>query len=189
MHTVTAREPLSRSLAPSLLSPDERTTLLWVCGALFPRLDPVGGDDSELFTADAVSLGVPAAIEEALAAVPPEQVQDFRLLLRALDHPLFMLGLAGKARSFRSLRAEERERVLLSMATSSIPLARKGFQAVKRLASFLFYSLMDERRGNPTWNGIAYVPPPNVAACDAALHLTSIDGPTQLEADACVIGS
>ena len=135
MQTVAAREPLSRSLAPSLLSPDERTTLLWVCGALFPRLDPVGGDDSELFTADAISLGVPAAIEEAHAAVPTEQVQDFRLLLRALDHPLFMLGLAGKSKSFRSLRTEDRERVLLSMATSSVPPARKGFKAVKRLAS------------------------------------------------------
>jgi choline dehydrogenase-like flavoprotein len=160
-----------------------------VCGTLFPRLDPAPGDEPELFTADGVSLGVPAAIEEALAAVPAEQVQDFRLLLRALDHPLFMLGLAGKPRSFRSLRAEERERVLLSMATSSVPLARKGFQAVKRLASFLFYSLMDERRANPTWNGIGYVPLPNAAARDTSLRLTNVDGPVQLEADACIIGS
>ena len=136
-----APELFARSLAPSLLSPDERTTLLWVCGALFPRLEATGGDDAELFTADAISLGVPGAIEEALAAVPQEQVQDFRLLLRALDHPLFVLGIIGKAKSFRSLRAEDRERVLLAMATSSVPLARKGFQAVKRLASFLFYAL------------------------------------------------
>ena len=189
MSTLSAHEPLTHSLAPSLLSPDERTTLLWVCGALFPRLDPVGGDDHELFSADAVSLGVPAAIEEALAAVPAEQVQDFRLLLRALDHPLFMLGLAGKARSFRSLRADEREKVLLSMATSAVPLARKGFQGVKRLASFLFYSLMDERRGNPTWNGIGYVPLPNAPARDAALKLTNAQRPVQLEADVCIVGS
>jgi choline dehydrogenase-like flavoprotein len=189
MPTLSAQEPLTRSLAPSLLSPDERTTLLWVCGALFPRLDPAGGDDHELFTADAISLGVPAAMEEALAAVPAEQVQDFRLLLRALDHPLFMLGFAGKARSFRSLRADERENVLLSMATSAVPLARKGFQAVKRLASFLFYSVMDERRGNPTWNGIGYLPLPNAPARDAALKLTNVDGPVQLEADVCVVGS
>ncbi len=189
MHTLSAHEPLSRSLAPSLLSPDERTTLLWVCGAFFPRLVPEAGDDRDLFTADAISLGVPAAMEEALSAVPAEQVQDFRLLLRALDHPLFMLGLAGKARSFRSLQTDEREKVLLSMATSAVPLARKGFQAVKRLASFLFYSTMDERRSNPTWNGIGYVPVPNAPARDAALKLTTVDGPIQLEADACVIGS
>ena len=187
--TTTTPELFAHSLAPSLLSPDERTTLLWVCGALFPRLEATGGDDAELFTADAISLGVPGAIEEALAAVPQEQVQDFRLLLRALDHPLFVLGIIGKAKSFRSLRAEDRERVLLAMATSSVPLARKGFQAVKRLASFLFYSLMDERRRNPTWRGIGYAPIPTMPARDAALTLTHIDAPIQLEADVCIVGS
>jgi choline dehydrogenase-like flavoprotein len=189
MMTTTTPERFAHSLAPSLLSPDERTTLLWVCGALFPRLEATGGDDAELYTADAVSLGVPGAIEEALAAVPQEQVQDFRLLLRALDHPLFILGIIGKAKSFRSLRAEDRERVLLAMATSSVPLARKGFQAVKRLASFLFYALMDERRGNPTWRGVGYAPLPTTPARDAALTLTHIDAPIQLDADACVVGS
>jgi choline dehydrogenase-like flavoprotein len=172
-----------------MLSPGERTTLLWVCGALFPRLEAAGGDDPGLFGADAVSLGVPGAIEEALAALPPEQVQDFRLLLRALDHPLFVLGIAGKAKPFRALRAEERERVLLTMATSSVPLARKGFQAVKRLAAFLFYALMDERRTNPTWHGIGYAAAPNAAARDAALTLTNVDAPAQLEADVCIVGS
>jgi len=185
----SAPKRFAHSLAPSLLSPDERTTLLWVCGALFPRLEATGGDDAELFAADAISLGVPGAIEEALSAVPQEQVQDFRLLLRALDHPLFVLGIIGKAKSFRSLRAEDRERVLLAMATSSVPLARKGFQGVKRLASFLFYALMDERRGNPTWRGVGYAPMPTMPARDAALTLTHIDAPVQLEADVCVVGS
>jgi choline dehydrogenase-like flavoprotein len=187
--TLIRSDATNHALAPSLLSPSERTTLLWVCGALFPRLDPAGSDEPNLFSADAVSLGVPAAIEESLAAVPPEQLQDFRLLLRALDHPLFVLGIAGKAKAFRSLRAEERERVLLTMATSSVPLARKGFQAVKRLASFLFYSLMDERRANPTWYGMGYLPSPNGAAREAALTLTNVDAPAQLEADACIVGS
>lgn len=163
--------------------------MLWVCGALFPRLEAAGGDEPGLFGADAVSLGVPGALEEALAAVPAEQVQDFRLLLRALDHPLFVLGIAGKAKPFRALRAEERERVLLAMATSSVPLARKGFQAVKRLAAFLFYALMDERRTNPTWHGVGYAALPNGAARDAALELTNIDAPVQLEADVCIVGS
>ena len=189
MTVSTRRDPLTRTLAPSLLSAAERTTLLWVCGALFPLLEPQAGDDAELFAADAISLGVPAAIEEALAAVPVEQVQDFRLLLRALDNPLFVLGFSGKAKAFRSLRADDRERVLRAMATSAVPLARKGFQAVKRLASFLFYSLMDERRVNPTWRGIGYTPSVNAPGREAALRLRNIDAPVQLEADACVIGS
>ena len=189
MHTSTSREPLTASLAPSLLSAAERTTLAWVCGALFPRLDAAGGEDTDLFAADAISLGVPAAMEEALAAVPPEQVNDFKRLLRALDNPLAMIALAGKARAFRSLPAEAREKALLRMATSRLPLARQGFQAVKRLASFLFYALMDERRLNPTWKAIGYAPSPNAPARDAALTLTSVGAPAQWEADACVIGS
>ena len=189
MATSTRQEILSRSLAPSLLSPSERTTLLWVCGALFPRLEPAPGDEPRLFEADAIALGVPAAMEEALAAVPPEQLQDFRLLLRALDNPLFVAGMAGRPKPFRSLGAADRERVLLAMATSSIPLARKGFQAVKRLAAFLFYSVMDEHRSNPTWNAIGYLPSANPPAREAALKLTKIDTPTQLDTDVCIIGS
>jgi choline dehydrogenase-like flavoprotein len=189
MATSTRQEILTRSLAPSLLSPGERTTLLWVCGALFPRLEAEAGDDPALFQADAISLGVPAAMEEALAAVPPEQLQDFRLLLRALDNPLFVAGIAGRPKPFRSLGSADRERALLAMATSSIPLARKGFQAVKRLAAFLFYSVMDEHRSNPTWPAIGYLPSLNPPAREPALTLTKIDAPAQLEADACIVGS
>src|SRR5437588_9840425 len=180
-------DQINHSLVPSLLSPGERTTLLWICGALFPRLEAAGGDDPALFAADAVSLGVPAALEEALAAVPPEQLQDFRLLLRALDHPLFVLGIAGKAKSFRSLRAEEREKVLLTMATSSGPLARKGFQAVKRLTSFLFYALMHEPRPNPPSPRTGYHPPPDGAACQRALAPTEIHPHPHLHGDVVII--
>jgi choline dehydrogenase-like flavoprotein len=188
--TVSTRpDRLTRTLAPSLLSVAERTTLLWVCGALFPRLEAGAGDESQLFAADALSLGVPAAMEEALAAVPEEQVKDFRLLLRALDNSVFVLGFAGKPKPFRSLRTEDRERVLLAMATSSLPLARKGFQAVKRLAAFLFYSLMDEQRVNPTWRGIGYTPSANEPARQAALRLTNITTPVHLDADVCIVGS
>ena len=59
------------TFSPSVLSAAERVTLVWVCGALFPRLEPRGGDDPGLFAADALALGVPAAMEQALASVPP----------------------------------------------------------------------------------------------------------------------
>jgi choline dehydrogenase-like flavoprotein len=174
---------------PSVLAPAERLTLSWVCGALFPRIDPAAGDDPALFSADALSVGVPAAMEEALASLPREQANDFRLLLRALDNPLFIVALVGRTRSFRSLSADDRERALLAMATSSIPLARKGFQALRRLASFLFYSMMDEQRTNPTWRGIGYTASENVPAREAALRLTIVNAPTRLECDVCVVGS
>ena len=177
------------TFSPSVLSPAERVTLVWVCGALFPRLEPRGGDDPGLFAADALALGVPAAMEEALASVPPGQARDFRRLLRALDNPLFILTLVGKPRVFRGLSATDRERALLAMATSRLAPVRRGFQALKRLASFLFYASMDERRDNPTWRGIGYVPSANSPPAKPALRLTTIDRPTRLECDACVVGS
>src|SRR5438874_11481988 len=120
MDTLIRSDTINHALVPSLLSPNERTTLLWICGALFPRLEAARGDDPALFAADAVSLGVPGALEETLAAVPPEQLQDFRLLLRALDHPPFVLGIAVKAKSFRSMRADVRDYVQLKMDTRSV---------------------------------------------------------------------
>jgi choline dehydrogenase-like flavoprotein len=48
---------------------------------------------------------------------------------------------------------------------------------------------MDERRTNPTWHGIGYAAVPNGIAGDAALKLTNIDAPIQLEADVCIVGS
>ena len=177
------------TLTPSLLSSSERVTLAWVCGALFPRLEPGAGDDATLFGADALTLGVPAAMEEALAVVPAAQASDFRRLLRALDNPFVLLALIGRPRPFRVLSAADRQRALLAMATSSLPLARRGFQALKRLASFLFYAVMDERRANPTWRGIGYAPSENPPARDAALRLTAVTGPAKLECDVCVVGS
>src|SRR5207248_627843 len=56
-------------------------------------------------------------------------------------------------------------------------------------AALRFYALMDERRTNPTWNGIGYVPMPNVTARREALSLTNVDAPVHLEADACIVGS
>ncbi|HKO15592.1 MAG TPA: GMC family oxidoreductase [Gemmatimonadaceae bacterium] len=181
--------PAGSALAPSLLSPQERTTLAWVCGSLFPQLEAGPGDDAAFFAADAVSLGVPAAMEEALSALGEAQVNEFRRLLRLLDQPLFALSLTGKPKPFRALHATDRERLLLAMATNQLPPLRRGFQALRRLAAFLFYSLMDEQRRNPTWSGIGYTPSANPPSRDAALALTHIAGPTTLDCDVCIVGS
>lgn len=190
METATRIASFVNALAPSLLTPEERVSLAWACGALFPRLEPATDrDDAALFAADAITLGVPAAIEEALTAVPAEQLADFRRLLRAFDSRLGMLTLAGTPHPLRTLAAPERERALLSMSTSRLPQARRGFQAIKRLASFLFYSLMDDNRRNPTWPAMGYEPSANLPPRGPALQLTAIDGPTTLECDVCVVGS
>jgi len=171
------------------LAPAERRTLAAVCEALLPALSPEPGDDARLFALDAGSLDLAAAIEGAVGTLRPEQRADFRRLLRLLEQPLVMLPLAGRARSFTGRPADLRERALVAMATSRLEPLRTGFQVLKRLATFLFYSVRPGGGDNPAWGPLGYVRSPRPPAVAAGLSLTAIDGPTTLDADVCVVGS
>jgi len=174
-----------------LLSPPERATLEAVCETLLPELAAEAGDDPRLFGLDAAGLGIAAEIERAAGEMSAAQQADFRRLLRLLARPALMLPLAGLARPFAALPPARRERALLAMATSRLEPLRTGFQAFKRLAAFLFYSLCPEGGENPTWRPIGYVrstnppPPPGVPR----LRLDPIASPAALDADVCVVGS
>ena len=79
---------LARSInppEPTLLPPAERRTLEAACQALLPALAAETGDDPRLFALDALSLGVPAALEQALTTLDAPQQAQFRMLLRALE--------------------------------------------------------------------------------------------------------
>jgi choline dehydrogenase-like flavoprotein len=86
------------------------------------------------------------------------------------------------------MRATDRERALVAMSNSVLPVVRTGYQALKRLATFLFYSVTGDARTNPSWRALGYgVPAP--ATGESALNITRITQPTTLEADVCVVGS
>jgi choline dehydrogenase-like flavoprotein len=111
------------------------------------------------------------------------------LLLRSLEQPATVRVLGGPARPFSKLGHSQREQVLLSLATSPLPQLRAGFQAIKRLVSFLFYSLPGADGDNPAWAALAYSPSRNQPAHAPILNLTRITGPTTFECDVCVVGS
>ena len=175
--------------ASPVLSSAERATLGYISDTLLPALVPEAGDDPRLFALDAASLGVPAVMEQAIGELDAAQQTQFRLLLRALEQPPVIGVLTGKLRRFAELDARDRERALLAMATSRIPLLRTGFQGLKRLATFLFYSLPDAGGTNPSWPALHYVPATNSPATPAVLKVTTITAPAKLEASVCVIGS
>ncbi|HEY2740369.1 MAG TPA: GMC family oxidoreductase, partial [Thermoanaerobaculia bacterium] len=106
-----------------------------------------------------------------------------------LETPVLPLLLTGRARGFSALSQEEAERFLLALGNSRLPLLRTGFQALKRLATFLFYSLLDADGENPTWPGIGYTASSRPPARPPALRLTAVRAPAAFECDACVIGS
>jgi choline dehydrogenase-like flavoprotein len=172
-----------------LLSRAERETLESVCEALLPALAAADGDDPRLFGLNAAALGIASEVEGAVGELGAGQQADFRRLLRLLAQPALMFLLVGQARPFAGLPPAARERALLAMATSRLELLRTGFQVLKRLAIFLFYSLCSEGVENPTWPALGYIRSAKLPAVEAALRLTSISAPSRLEADVCVIGS
>jgi len=175
------------------LTAAQRHTLQSVSTALLPVLPPREGDDPRLFALDAAALKVPAAMEETIAALGADQQAELGRLLGLLGTPVLPLLLTGRPRRFSALTQEEAERFLLAMANSRLPLLRTGFQALKRLATFLFYSLLDANGENPTWPAIGYTPSPRIPisppARPPALRLTPVRAPANFDCDACVIGS
>ena len=168
------------------LSRTERRSLAAICEGFLPSLTPGPGDDPVLFATSAGDLHVADAAETAIGLLGPQQSAALRLLLRALDTPVAGLGLIGRPFRISSMSVVERERALRAMSTSVVPQVRSGFQALKRLARFLYYS----GDANPIWPRIGYHPSPIApATAPPALEVTRITAPVALECDVCVIGS
>lgn len=174
--------------AGGLLTEKERRSLAAVCDGLLPRLEPRAGDSPELFRLGAADLDIAGAVEQVMAALSARQIRELRLFLRFLDSPLFMLPVTGRASGVSKLGAAEREAALLAMSNSPLPAVRTGYQALKRLATFLFYCVTGESGASPTWPALGYaLASPPVGS--SPLKVTLVSQPTTLEADVCVIGS
>jgi choline dehydrogenase-like flavoprotein len=173
----------------SVLSERERAVLAAVCDAFHPPLAAGPGDDERLFAASAVDMGVPAAAEDAINLLGPAQRAELRRLLRLLDNGMVGFFLSRSARGVSAMTAEERGRLLTAMSTSTIPQVRSGFQALKRLSSFLFYSIGGGDGSNPALMALGYTPSSRPPAGAPLLEVTSVSGPRTFDADVCVVGS
>jgi choline dehydrogenase-like flavoprotein len=174
---------------PRALTSRERATLGALCEAFQPALIADAGEDAVLFAASASQLGVPEAAEEAIARLAPAQQAELRQLLALLDTGLVGLIFARTARGVTQMTVAQRERLLLTLANSPVPQLRSGFQALKRLTSFLSYSVTDGLGDNVTWTSIGYRPSPLPPPGAAALRVRPMTAPTTLDGDVCIIGS
>lgn len=172
-----------------ILSDRERRVLRAVCEAFHPKLEAEPGDDPGLFAASAVELGVPEAAEQAIGLMAAAEGAQLRRLLRLLDGPLLNTLLTGIPVGVMAAPVARRERLLLAMSASGVPALRSGFQALKRLSSFLFYSVRAEGLTNPTWDAIGYRPSPMPPVGPDPLRLTTITSDHAIDCDACVVGS
>src|SRR6185503_11333432 len=133
----------------AVLTERERASLAVLCDAFHPSLsaDPRGGDDPLLFSTSASALGVPRAAERAMALLPALERGELRRLLRLLDSVVGGLVI-GKPVGVTKMTTDERERLLRALSVHRIARFRQGFQALKRLSSFLYYSVVDSRGEN-----------------------------------------
>ncbi len=118
-------------------------------------------------------------VELYLSTLPEELSAG---LLQLLDG----LGQFGFVHQSQALR----EITLRSMQATG-PAAAMGLDAFRQLATLISYSAVDDSGGNPLWAGLGYPGPPNPTPPDVAktLPVLDVDGPTELDADAVIVGS
>ena len=143
---------------------------------------------------DAAHIGNLAA-EALVRAADPAQITQLRLVLRLLEQPIVNLVTAGRPSGLSAMAVPERERLLLRWAHSPIALKRSGFQALRKLLSFLAYSAPDVDGRNARLDAIGYATDdPSISPELTTVRSTPVDRaagpePIVLEADVIVVGS
>src|SRR5712692_11293162 len=175
------------------LSPDEFSILEAVCDTFFPSLEPSAGSSETLaayYRRSARDLNVAQLLAETLAQENAEAQTQFHQLLALMASPISSLLLAGSTKPFATLSQGQREKYLLAMANSPLAALRQGYQTLKRLSGFIFYSVPDALGVNPNWEVLDYAAPtPPPADAPQPITPLTISEDTTLEADAVVIGS
>ncbi|HEX6798997.1 MAG TPA: GMC family oxidoreductase N-terminal domain-containing protein [Ktedonobacterales bacterium] len=195
MATTQRAATATAATATDWLTPHELHTLELVCDALIPALAPPPSetDAAGLYARKASDLGIATAIAETLSEQSGESRAQFKQLLGVFDKPLFGALLDGRPRRFTRLDAAGREAALRTMAVARVSALRQGFEVVKRLATFAFYSAPDPDGGdNPNWPALGYRPPPAPPTPEEApkrIKTVPVAADLTLSADAVIVGS
>lgn len=175
------------------LTPDEFSILEAVCDTLLPSLEPPVGSSESIATyyrRSARDLNVARLVAETLAQENEDEQKKLHRLFTLLAGPLGGLILIGSPRPFKSLSQPRREKYLVAMANSPVGQLRQGFQAIKRLAGFVYFAAPDATGVNPNWAALDYdAPPPPPLDAPQPISPLRITADTTLEADVVVIGS
>ena len=180
------------------LTPREQETISSICDTLIPSLpsEPNDSPDTRAFYSRAASdIGVDKALAQIIdETLEPGRREEFRRLLSTMDSRFLNLFLSGRPSKYLELGNEEKERYLASWRDSRIGSKRSGFQALKRLACFLAYTLVNERGSNPNWKEIGY-PGPSVSRSigeSTEIPISQMETPENgaaTECDVVIVGS
>ncbi|HJQ66014.1 MAG TPA: GMC family oxidoreductase [Gemmatimonadales bacterium] len=147
---------------------------------------------AETFVPGSDAVNLAERMGETIAALPHRGDRDELLrLLGLLESRAVNAIFAGIPRPFTAMSTPERERYLRDWATSRLPLRRKAFQALKRIATVIYYTSRDPSgRANPSWPRLGYPgplgPPP---ATPKPIRPLEIARDETLRCDVVVVGS
>jgi len=139
------------------LSSKQTRVLKAVCNTLIPSL--LAKENKEFWQLEAEDLNISERIQEAMGLQSPEDQAEFRMLLQLLGNPLAGFIFSGHWLAFHQLPFPRREKYLQKLANSPIVALRKGFNTLKKLSCFLFYTDTITQDPNPTWQHIGYSGP------------------------------
>jgi len=131
----------------------------------------------------------------AIRAQPLGAQAEFGQLLDLLARPWAGLTWWGPLRPFQELKPAQRERLLQSWAGSRLAVLRKGFHALRKLCTFLYYGDAPASGPNPAWAALGYpgpTPPPDgnlPGATERPLVPLAPLADTTYSCDTLVIGS
>ena len=191
--TSSSETRASGSRVAGWLSPNEFHILEVACDTLLPSLEPPPGSSAALaayYRRRASDLHVAQLLAETLALENAEAQTQFHQLMSLMASPVSSLLLAGSTKPFVELSQERREKYLFAMANSPLGSLRRGYQTLKRLSGFIYFSGPDAQGVNPNWEVLDYkAPAPPPADTPQPITPLTISEDTTLDADAVVIGS
>jgi len=128
-------------------------------------------------------------LQDAIREQPAGAQAEFGKLLDLMEKPLLGLTWFGPLKPFRKLDPAQREQLLQSWAASNVPQLRKGFNALRKLCTLLYYGgSMAELPA--VWGHLGY-PGPDERPVDTEKPIRTLH-PTQdvvYHCDVLVIGS
>jgi long-chain-alcohol oxidase len=141
----------------------------------------------------ALELGIPEAIGEAMDSNPRSNGRaQFLQLLDLWDSPLHSLLTLGRLKTFSSLAQEDRVRILLSWADSSLGKRRAAFQALRKAVGFLYVMLPGANgERSPVWDHFDYPGPLRTQKSSTPRPLAVILPVRDLDlsCEVCIVGS
>ena len=163
------------------LTPDRSAVLQALADAIIPALPDGSPSGSRGLNLE--------KLQDAIREQPLGAQAEFGQLLDLMEKPLLGLTWFGPLKPFRKLAPTQQEQLLQSWAASNVPQLRKGFQAVRKLCTLLYYG-GSTAEVPAAWGFLGY-PGPDERPVDTPKPIQTLhpSQDTTYECDVLVIGS